>query len=193
MNHKVFHRILCFSLGINLACASVQPQTAEAKRAADIWQAACSFCHGIDGTPPEAWAGKGMRKFGTLGMKMGFFFGGDKMRAGIAKTIAEAQADRAPTQRFVDHFRPDLGVLMETEIWPNLIAACRARDVPLALVNARLSARSLRGAERVGWLLRPAYGALSAAYAQTEADAARRKMLSLGIDTLLVMRKGGKP
>jgi mono/diheme cytochrome c family protein len=72
-------------------CASAQLTTPEAHRAADIWQASCSFCHGIDGKPPAEWAEKGMRKFGTFGMKMGFFFGGDKMRAGIAKTIAEGK------------------------------------------------------------------------------------------------------
>jgi len=84
------------------ACSSadVRPNP-EAKRAADIWQAACSFCHGIDGTPAEAWAGKGMRKFGTYRMKMGFFFGGDKMRAGIAKTIAEGKGKEM--RPFKDH------------------------------------------------------------------------------------------
>ncbi len=43
--------------------------------------------------------------------------------------------------RFLDHYRPHAGILMETEIWPNLIHACRRRSVPLYLVNARLSAR----------------------------------------------------
>ena len=87
-----------------LTCASVQVQTPEDKRAADIWQAACSFCHGVDGTPPELWAGKGMRKFGTIGMKMGFFFGGDKMRAGIAKTIAEGKGTEM--RPFKEHLTP---------------------------------------------------------------------------------------
>lgn len=86
------------------ACASAQVQTPEDKRAADIWQAACSFCHGTDGTPPEMWANKGMRKFGTLGMKMGFFFGGDKMRAGIAKTIENGKGTEM--RPFKDHLTP---------------------------------------------------------------------------------------
>lgn len=68
-------------------CASRDTRNPETKRAADIWHGACAFCHGENGTPPELWAAKGMRKFGTLGMKMGFFFGGDKMRAGIKRTI----------------------------------------------------------------------------------------------------------
>lgn len=86
------------------ACASAQLQTPEDKRAADIWQAACSFCHGVDGTPPEMWAAKGVRKFGTLGMKMGFFFGGDKMRAGIAKSIENGKGSEM--RPFKGHLSP---------------------------------------------------------------------------------------
>lgn len=76
-------------------------------------------------------------------------------------------------QRFLDHFKPGAGVLMETEVWPNLVAACRAADVPLVLANARLSPKSLQQAERLSRLSRPAYGALSKVWAQTEADARR--------------------
>ncbi len=83
-------------------CASAKMKTAEDKRAQEIWLAACSFCHGVDGTPPAEWAGKGMRRFGTLAMKMGFFFGGDKMRAGIARTIAEGKgADMKPFKNYL--------------------------------------------------------------------------------------------
>jgi len=75
--------------------------------------------------------------------------------------------------RFLDHFSPDLGVLMETEIWPNLVHACRARGLPLVLANARLSEKSLRQAQRLAWLARPAYAGLTAVWAQTPADAQR--------------------
>ncbi|WP_049871363.1 3-deoxy-D-manno-octulosonic acid transferase [Ramlibacter tataouinensis] len=75
--------------------------------------------------------------------------------------------------RFLDHFRPCAGALMETEVWPNLTAACARRGVPLALANARLSAKSLGQALRIAALARPAYGALAAVWAQTEADAQR--------------------
>jgi 3-deoxy-D-manno-octulosonic-acid transferase len=76
-------------------------------------------------------------------------------------------------QRFLDHFRPRAGVLMETEVWPNLAEACRHAGVPLALANARLSEKSLRQAMRVESLSRPAYAALAAVWAQTDADARR--------------------
>ncbi len=79
--------------------------------------------------------------------------------------------------RFLRQFCPAIGILMETEVWPNLIAACRARAIPLVLANARLSAKSLRQALRMAWLARPAYAALAAVWAQTEDDAARLRSL----------------
>ncbi|MFU8817115.1 MAG: lipid IV(A) 3-deoxy-D-manno-octulosonic acid transferase [Pseudomonadales bacterium] len=63
-------------------------------------------------------------------------------------------------RRFYDRLQPRLLVLMETELWPNLIAAAAARDVPALLVNARLSARSARGYRRVGSLTRSMLGSL---------------------------------
>ncbi len=75
--------------------------------------------------------------------------------------------------RFLNHFNPTLGVLMETEVWPNWVHACRARRIPLCLVNGRLSTKSLQQAQRVAWLARPAYAGLEAVLAQTQADAER--------------------
>jgi len=84
---------------------------------------------------------------------------------------------RAAVRRFLAHFRPDVGVLMETEVWPNLVLESAAHGVPLTLANARLSAKSLRSAQRAGALLRPAYAALAAAWAQTEPDAERLRAI----------------
>jgi len=78
---------------------------------------------------------------------------------------------------FLRHFRPALGALLETELWPNLIHGCHAQDVPLFLVNARLSERSTRGYARVGSLARDALQALAGVGAQTEADSARLQTL----------------
>jgi 3-deoxy-D-manno-octulosonic-acid transferase len=66
---------------------------------------------------------------------------------------------------------------METELWPNLIAAATLRRIPVALINARLSARSQRGYARLDSLIRPALTALSAVAAQTPADAERLSAL----------------
>ncbi len=79
--------------------------------------------------------------------------------------------------RFLDHFRPVLGLLMETELWFNLIAGCRARDIPLLLVNARLSERSARGYGKVPNLTRQGLQGLTAIAAQTEQDAERLRAL----------------
>lgn len=74
---------------------------------------------------------------------------------------------------FLQHFRPRLGVLMETEVWPNLAAGCAELDVPLVLANARLSGKSMQQALWLAPLSRPAYGSLAATWAQTEDDARR--------------------
>ena len=83
----------------------------------------------------------------------------------------------AVVARFLRQFRPAIGILMETEVWPNLVAACQARGIALVLANARLSAKSLRKSERMAWLARPAFAALAAVWAQTEADAERLRSL----------------
>ena len=76
-------------------------------------------------------------------------------------------------RRFLDHFQPCVGVLMETEVWPNLVAGAKAHGLPLVLANARMSEKSLAQTRRLGILARPAYASLSAVWAQTEADAER--------------------
>ena len=76
-------------------------------------------------------------------------------------------------QRFFDHFKPCIGLLMETELWPNLIHIAKRRNIPMALINARLSARSQRGYQRFAALIRPALAALRTVAAQTPADAER--------------------
>ena len=74
---------------------------------------------------------------------------------------------------FIARFRPRAGLLIETELWPNLIAACRARQVPVFLVNARLSQRSERGYSVFASLATSLFAALSGVAAQTSDDAAR--------------------
>ena len=80
-------------------------------------------------------------------------------------------------RRFLRHFAPRICVLMETEVWPNLIAGCAAHGVPVALVNARLSERSLRRGQRFGGLMSEAARAITTVAAQTEGDAARIRSL----------------
>jgi len=86
--------------------------------------------------------------------------------------------------RFLRHFAPTVCILMETEVWPNLIAGCDRHGVPVALVNARLSERSLRRGQRFGGLMMEAARGITLAAAQTELDAAR--IASLGAPKVAV-------
>lgn len=79
--------------------------------------------------------------------------------------------------RFLRYFEPRLCVLMETEVWPNVMVQCARHQVPVALVNARLSARSLAKAQRVPGLFVQAAAAMSCVAAQTEGDAHRIRQL----------------
>jgi len=80
-------------------------------------------------------------------------------------------------QGFLEHFTPRLGVLMETEVWPNLLAGCAQRGVPVLLANARLSEKSARGYRRWRALSAPAFRVLAAACAQSAPDAERLRAL----------------
>ncbi|MGB7500977.1 MAG: lipid IV(A) 3-deoxy-D-manno-octulosonic acid transferase, partial [Azonexus sp.] len=80
--------------------------------------------------------------------------------------------------RFFRHFSPSFGVLMETELWPNLLAAAKRKGVPVVLANARLSERSARGYGKIAALAGPAFSALAAVAAQTSVDA--RRLAELG-------------
>ncbi len=79
--------------------------------------------------------------------------------------------------RFVAHWRPDAAAFVESELWPNLLAACRAGAIPTALVNARLSERSARAWSRAPALARHMLGAFALVTAQSDADAARLRAL----------------
>ncbi|MDB5753305.1 MAG: putative transferase, Glycosyltransferase Family 30 [Ramlibacter sp.] len=114
----------------------------------------------------------GLRLLLTHGTATGRTEGARLLREGDAQAWLPWDTPGA-VERFLNHFVPAAGILMETEVWPNMAAACRARGVPLALANARLSDKSLANARRLASLSRPAYAALAAVWAQTEADARR--------------------
>lgn len=78
---------------------------------------------------------------------------------------------------FLARFRPLFGVIVETEIWPNLIAACARAGIPLLLANARMSRRSARGYRRFARLTRPAIAAIDAVCAQGARSARRLRWL----------------
>lgn len=80
-------------------------------------------------------------------------------------------------RRFLRHFEPRVGIVMETEIWPNLIDSCARLGIPCYLVNARMSEKSARGYRRFGALTRRALVTLSGIGAQAARDAERLSAL----------------
>ena len=89
--------------------------------------------------------------------------------------------------RFLVHFKPALGLLMETELWFNLIASCQAKKIPLLLVNARLSERSAQAYSKISKLTTQGLQSLTAIAAQTEEDAMRLSALLGSSNNLSVM------
>ncbi|NOV25071.1 3-deoxy-D-manno-octulosonic acid transferase [Cupriavidus necator] len=82
-------------------------------------------------------------------------------------------------RRFMRYFRPQAGMLMETEVWPNLVHGARKAGVPLYLVNARLSPRSYRRTARFGRAAAAMYGDFAGVLAQTAGDAERFRALGV--------------
>lgn len=96
--------------------------------------------------------------------------------------------------RFLSHFQPAIGLLMETELWFNLIAACKRHHIPLLLVNARLSEKSAHGYAKIGQLTRQGLQNLAAIAAQTMQDAERLQQLgALNIEVLGNLKFDVKP
>ena len=79
----------------------------------------------------------------------------------------------AAVRRFLKRYRPAVGVIMETEIWPNLLHAAQGMHIPMVLANARLSARSQRKGRRFDVLMRPAAASFARVLAQTARDGQR--------------------
>jgi len=125
----------------------------------------------------------GLRLLLTHGTATGRAAGKELLRAGDLQAWLPWDTPGG-VRRFLDHFAPVGGVLMETEIWPNLLAAAKASGLPMILANGRLSERSRRRGAKVDALLRPAFESLAAALAQTEADAAR--LLDAGVAEVVV-------
>lgn len=82
--------------------------------------------------------------------------------------------------RFLARMQPCMAIIMETEIWPNLYAACKAKGIPLILANARLSERSMLGYKRFGTFTTETLNNITCIAAQGQSDAAR--FITLGAD-----------
>ncbi|WP_236640081.1 3-deoxy-D-manno-octulosonic acid transferase [Tepidimonas charontis] len=118
-----------------------------------------------------------VRVLWTHGTATGRAEGQRHLRPGDAQAWLPWDAP-GPVARFLAHFQPRVGVLMETEVWPVLTAACAGAGMPLLLVNARCNERMARRAQRLAWLARPAYRRLYGVWAQTAEDADRLQTLA---------------
>ncbi|MCF6767702.1 lipid IV(A) 3-deoxy-D-manno-octulosonic acid transferase [Thiotrichales bacterium 19S11-10] len=87
---------------------------------------------------------------------------------------------------FLKRTKPALLVIMETELWPNLINACSSRNIPIVLTNARLSEKSANGYQKVAWVTRIMLNQLSAIAAQNDIDGNRFLSLGLPEEKLLI-------
>lgn len=80
-------------------------------------------------------------------------------------------------RRFLDHWRPDLVLWVESEFWPGVLSEVKSRAIPAMLMNARISARSWRGWRRAPWMIRRILATFDLCMAQTELDAERLRDL----------------
>lgn len=126
----------------------------------------------------------GMRLLLTHGTATGRAEGRKLLQPGDVQ-VWQPWDSRKAVARFLRQFQPAVGVLMETEVWPNLVMGCRRANVPLVLANARLNLKSQTGAQRWPSLFLPVYGALHAVWAQTEEDAQRLRSLGAPVQAVL--------
>lgn len=87
-------------------------------------------------------------------------------------------------KRFLDLFKPACLLLVETEIWPNLLTEAKRRNIPVGVINARLSERSFKRYKILPWLFKPLWGKLDFVLAQSEEDAARFRRLGIAEESV---------
>ncbi|MBX3377495.1 MAG: hypothetical protein KF678_10895 [Phycisphaeraceae bacterium] len=89
-------------------------------------------------------------------------------------------------RRFLDRTRPDAVALVELELWPNFVRACRKRGIPVCIINGRLSERSFNGYRKLRWALKGVFGSLAFAAVQDEAYAVRFRAMGVPPDKVMV-------
>jgi 3-deoxy-D-manno-octulosonic-acid transferase len=102
--------------------------------------------------------------------------GSARVRAVLGQTVEHVYLPYdtpSSVKRFMRTFKPVLAVIMETEIWPNLFNYCGEHNIPLYIINARLSEKSARGYQKIPFLIRPAIAKVKQIAAQTKDDAER--------------------
>ena len=107
--------------------------------------------------------------------------------AGVAGVVRFPLDFSVAVGRFLDRVRPDAVALVELEVWPNFVAACDRRGVPVVVVNGRLSGRSFAGYRWARWALGRSFGRLAAVGAQTSEYAVRFEAMGVAADRVSVL------
>jgi 3-deoxy-D-manno-octulosonic-acid transferase len=116
----------------------------------------------------------------------------ERLPAGVLHQFIPVDGPRA-VAAFLDHWRPALGVLVESELWPNLILAARDRDIPVALVSARVTEATHRGWRRLAGAARILLGGLALVLPQDAESADRLADLGARIDGEANLKLAGEP
>ena len=117
--------------------------------------------------------------------------GSERVRAALGDTVFHVYAPYdlpGAVQRFLQRTHPRVAIIMETELWPNLIHGCQQHGIPVIVANARLSARSAAGYQRVAGLTHEALQNITVIASQAQADAQR--FIALGADPARVRVTG---
>lgn len=115
-----------------------------------------------------------------------------RLPAGVIHQFAPVDAPSAVTA-FLDHWRPSLGVFVESELWPNLILTAHKRGVKLALVSARITEKTAKGWQRFPGAAHKILTAFDRVLPQDEASAAALQTLGARIDGLVNLKLSGAP
>lgn len=116
----------------------------------------------------------------------------ERLPAGVLHQFIPVDGPRA-VAAFLDHWRPALGVLVESELWPNLILAARDRDIPMALVSARVTEATHRGWRRLPGAARTLLGGFAMVLPQDAESADRLTDLGARIDGEANLKLAGEP
>ncbi|MDD2465036.1 MAG: 3-deoxy-D-manno-octulosonic acid transferase [Desulfobulbus sp.] len=112
----------------------------------------------------------------------------NSLLASLVDAIIPAPLDLGPVvPYYLDCIRPDLFIQVETDFWPHWLFCLRQRQIPLMLVNGRISARSFHRYQRFPWLFRPMFTAFTLLAMQTQNDADKMRKLGLPQDKVLIL------
>jgi 3-deoxy-D-manno-octulosonic-acid transferase len=102
--------------------------------------------------------------------------GSERVKAVLGNTVSHVYVPYDlpdAVYRFINHFKPKLAVMIETELWPNLFAVCGKKNIPLYIVNARIAAKSIANYQKMSVLIHPALAQVRLIATQTEDDTER--------------------